>query len=236
MPTVKKIMEEESFFHYFQPIYNLCNWKRVGYDVLFRTDCSMNTREAFQMAMDEEKLYELDTMSIRKAVEYYNQEGFTSFNGLLFLHVFPSTLRHPSFVRFLKELLHDHNKQEVILEINQWEGIPDYDELQTPLKNIRALGVKVAIDDFGNEIAALIEMKPEYIKMEKYMTTNLEHSPEKQFMIDCINQYSHRFNSKLIVKGLQSPEELALTKSLGVSLAQGDVLYPASKLQEYKLL
>ncbi|MFC7321250.1 EAL domain-containing protein [Halobacillus campisalis] len=237
MTSAEQLLNGRSFSHHFQPIYNLATWRKIGYEVLLRPACSLSPEEAFQLAEAEEKLYELDTLSIQKAVEYYNNEGYTSRNGMLFINVFPSTISNPLFLSFIEKLTTQFQQsQNLILELNESERIEDYIVLNKALQNIRKLGIKVAIDDFGkrySDIASLVELKPDYVKLDRYLISNLEQSKEKQFIVNCIKKYCAEFHTKLIIEGIERPNELALAKYLGIPLAQGNVLSPPEDLNQY---
>ncbi|WP_082233677.1 EAL domain-containing protein [Halobacillus massiliensis] len=235
MTSIDKLLSDKSFSHHFQPIFNLFTWKKAGYEVLLRTEWDSNPAEVFEKARLEGKLYELDTLSIKKALKYYIYEGYTSTDGLLFFNIYPSTIMNASFYPFISGLNEEYSSYQFILEISESEIIQDYKKFNEAFEWIRSLGIRTAIDGFGKGYSAmerLVELKPDYIKLDRFLTTELDTSKEKQFIVEGINRYCHEFNAQLIIKAVEKPNELAIAKYLGVPLAQGNVLAPPELLKK----
>ncbi|WP_173915986.1 EAL domain-containing protein [Halobacillus sp. Marseille-Q1614] len=235
MASIDKLLSDRSFSHHFQPIFNLFTWKKAGYEVLLRTEDPSSPEEVFQEARLEGRLYELDTLSIMKAVKYYSYEGYTSTDGLLFFNIYPSTIINNSFYPFIKKLTKDYPSYQLILELSESELINDYTDFNKKLEPIRALGIRVAIDCFGKRYSAmerLVELNPDFLKLDKFLTSGLDLSKEKQFIVEGINNYCNEFGAQLIVKGVEKPNELAIAKYLGVPMAQGYVLAPPELIKK----
>lgn len=222
----KKIIEDEMFFHHFQPILDINTNAVIGYEGLFRTPIMSNLDSLFLTAKKEGWLYELDSLSIQKAVTTYQKAGFTKEEGKLFINIFPSTLLNPKFPAFLRNNIKDELtiNQEVILEIVEHETITDYELLNKNIDQLREYGFSIAIDDLGNgfgDFKKIIELEPDYIKLDRFFSHNLNDSKKKQEIIKHILKYCERFNIRLILEGLETTGEIKTAKTLGVLLGQG---------------
>jgi len=105
-------------FHHFQPIYDFVSKKVFGYEALLRCNDS-NPEELFTMFINDNKLYELDTLSIRKALEVFNEKNK---QDIIFINVYLSTLFHSSFFSFLEEEVMskiDLKRENIVFEINE---------------------------------------------------------------------------------------------------------------------
>lgn len=71
---------------------------------------------------------------------------------------------------FILKKLHEYNiGHKVVFEIVESEEIVDFDEINEFIANVRELGCKIAIDDFGSgysNFAYLIKLKADYIKID----------------------------------------------------------------------
>ena len=125
-----KILNND-FFHHYQPIFDIQQWKIIGYEGLFRLENFKNPEATFNWAKKEKKLYELDSTSIHKALLTFRNAGYVSRKEMLFLNVFPSTVTNPSFLTLIHQLITEEkvSSQQIIFEINENEVI-DFEDLK----------------------------------------------------------------------------------------------------------
>ncbi|MGJ9458484.1 EAL domain-containing protein [Oceanobacillus sp. CF4.6] len=102
---IKDLIEQQQFFHHFQPIYNLTIRKKIGCEVLFRSNLIKNPEVVFQTALKVNLLYELEKRSTENAITSYSKSPYSPENGKLFINVFPSTLVNPDFPSFITTVL-----------------------------------------------------------------------------------------------------------------------------------
>ncbi|MDQ0199184.1 EAL domain-containing protein [Neobacillus ginsengisoli] len=232
--SIQQVIENEDFYHVFQPIFEINNWSKIGYEVLLRTSFSANPEIAFQEAKREKRLFELDSLSMQKAVRSYFSEGPQT-DGYLFINVFPSSIVHPDFLSVLKTILTEkslHSHQEntkIVLEIAESEIISDthFEAFKEKIAQIKEHGILIAIDDIGkgyNALQLLIEIAPNFLKLDRYFAKDLCQSKQKQTMIDLLIKYCDQYNCKLILEGIEKDVELAAAKYIGVRFTQGYLL------------
>ncbi|MBM7589775.1 EAL domain-containing protein (putative c-di-GMP-specific phosphodiesterase class I) [Brevibacillus fulvus] len=177
------------------------------------------------MARKKKKLFEVDSETLfHAAVEFFSLRQ----EGLLFLNVFPSTLLQRKFLNFFEKFL-THPAiwgKRVVLEINEGEAVAETKQMQQVINYLRMNGVRVAIDDVGKGAATLqnvIELEPEYLKLDRYFAKGLSTSANKQKLIGALVEYC-RNQTHLVLEGIEQPEDLAVAKLLGIQIAQGYLL------------
>lgn len=215
-------------YHLFQPIYDVQKWCLVGYEGLLRTVHNINPEENFRIAKKKKRLYELDSRSIHKAFATYQLADESKGLKKLFLNVFPSTIINPNFLPFISNIIYENrfNSQQIILEIVESEKI-NLEKVKSVLPELKKLGLKIAVDDFGKgsaSIRMLIELQPDFIKLDRYFVTDLSSSEPKRDVILSLLNFCEKYNSNLIVEGVEDEISLAILKSLGVTYAQGYLL------------
>ncbi|MFD1021061.1 EAL domain-containing protein [Thalassobacillus hwangdonensis] len=224
----------ESFYHNYQPIFNLRTWNKTGYEVLFRSKIHATPVKAFQIAKKEKNLFKLDIESIKLALHNLSTFQHIHKGAKLFINVYPSTILHPDFNFFFKEHIHPCvQKDSLVFELNESEELDHPGPLVKKLDSLKSSGLKIAIDDFGagrSDMMNLLELNPDYIKVDRYITSELDTSPKKQEFLQYLVNYSRRFNIKLILEGIETSKELTVAKMLGVTYAQGFLLGKPQKL------
>lgn len=234
-------IQDQKIEHVYQPMWNLSNWTVYGYEALLRFSDGFyneNIERAFEIAMIEGLLFDLDTASIEKAVSSFPLHILKE--ELLFINIFPSTLLNKQFEPFIGRLLKKHPevKGRIVLELNETkeeEYIWSNPELKNRIAFVRKHGMLVAFDDIGKGGGALkkvIEFTPDYIKLDRYFASGLYESKEKQHMVSLLVQYA-KGKMGLILEGIEEEVDLAQAKILNVPIVQGYLLGKPQKMTKH---
>lgn len=223
--SIEELLYKNKVQHHFQPIFNINEWKIIGYEALIRVN-KFNPEDLFSLAIQSEKLYELDTLSIENAVKYYSNSKNRINDGYLFLNIYPSTILNPNFDSFINEIC--KNNLQIVLEINEAEIISDFDYIVDVIHYYRKNNkIIFALDDVGKgnfEIMKILEIQPEIIKVDSYMTNDLIRSPEKRLFLNLLSNYCKELQVKLIVEGIKRKEDIDILKEAGIKFGQGYAL------------
>lgn len=228
--SISNFIKEEPFYHAFQPIYNIKSWKRIGYEVLLRSDLYKNPEDVFKEAKKENQLFELDSSSIQKAISTYSRlMTETQQDDRLFLNIYPSTILNQNFLSFINHLYTAFNLDNlrIVFEISESELIDTFDMFKERLFILKEMGCLIAIDDIGrgySNFKAIIELEPDFLKLDRYFTKDLRSNKQKQSTISFFLDYCNQFNSNLIIEGIETEIDLAVVKTLGIAMAQGYLL------------
>jgi EAL domain-containing protein (putative c-di-GMP-specific phosphodiesterase class I) len=224
---ILKLVEEEDFYHYFQPIYCLMSGKKLGMEALFRAELGAPDI-IFKEAQKTQYLFQLDTQSISKAIATWYSSNLND-NELLFLNVLPSTLLNPNFPFFINSLAQEYtySNQKVVFELSESEQTfqtENGDLLRNRINLLKYYGFLIAIDDLGkggSSLCSLIDIDPQIVKLDRYFSIDLAESKKKQMMIKAIQQYCGGNDIQIILEGIEEQVDFDIAKTLGISFAQG---------------
>lgn len=223
--SIHDLIKNGSFHHCFQGLFSTRSWERIGGEALFRSE--LGTPEViFQKAKTVNKLFELETMSISKILNSYNLQESTQKESL-FINIFPSTILHPQFLSFIVDITKRYKKNKVVFEIIETEFVENILALKERIKFLKDLGYLIALDDVGkgwSSLNMIIELEPDYLKLDRYFSINLSKSNSKQEMIRSILHYTQYSRSKVVLEGIEQETDLAIAKLLGVDICQGFLL------------
>jgi EAL domain-containing protein (putative c-di-GMP-specific phosphodiesterase class I) len=233
-------IQQEHIEHVYQPLCNAENGNIFGYEALLRfTDESLtNIEEVFEWARKKEKIYELDTISIWYAVDSFPLHRLNS--SLLFINVYPSTVLHLQFKPFIDQLIKKYPqiRDKVVLEINEskieednWKN-PEFKKM---LMYLKENGFSIALDDIGKGVATfqkIIEMSPNYIKLDRYFSIDLHSTKEKQHFISLLVKFAKN-KMGLILEGIEKESDLSQAKLLQVPFVQGYLLGKPQKINNF---
>lgn len=224
MLDVQFLIQYEQFYHCFQPLYDLSEGKkRYGFESLLRSSAFRDPQLFFRKAKEAEKLFELDTKSISKAVLSYHLRGCP--DEFLFVNVFPSTIMEASFFPFVETMLKytPITAERIVFELNESEELSNLCDLSERTESLKNMGFSIAVDDVGrgaSSLRVITELEPDYIKVDRYFSHHLSISDKKQRMVEFLTQFCGK-DILLVLEGIEKEEDLAKANELGVNLAQG---------------
>jgi EAL domain-containing protein (putative c-di-GMP-specific phosphodiesterase class I) len=222
---INQLLQHDEFYHFYQPIYGLSNKEIRGYESLIRTSHYNNIEELFLCAKKEDRLHELDIRSISKAISFYYK--YNKREVPLFINVYPSTLLNSSFQSFLSDHILSNPRftpDQIVFEIIE-ENV-ELHKLKSIISQLKELGFIFAIDDVGkgsSTLTTIIELEPNYIKMDAYFSKNLSTSKQKQKMLKTLLDYCEK-DIVLILEGIEEESDLSMAETLGVRIGQGYLL------------
>ena len=89
---------------------------------------------------------------------------------------------------------------------------------------VEKAGVLIGMDDvgFGNScLESLVLIEPEIIKIDKGCVMNIAHYPQKAAALKRLLRITESCNAEIITEGIESKEDLAVLKEMGVEQGQG---------------
>lgn len=119
---------------------------------------------------------------------------------------------------------------QLVLEITEQTRIDNVGLLKQELTALRALGMKVALDDFGagfSNFWLVEELEPEYIKLDRSIIAKVDQSIQARRVIEGMVVFAEKANTQLISEGIERETQRDILVELGVTYGQGFFLgYP----------
>jgi EAL domain-containing protein (putative c-di-GMP-specific phosphodiesterase class I) len=103
----------------------------------------------------------------------------------------------------------------------------DSASVQKVLQNLRELGCRIALDDFGTRYSALsyiTRFPPDRIKIDKAFVHNVDRSPADAAVASAILSLASSLNLDVTAEGIERPEQLEWLKQRGCHEGQGFLL------------
>ena len=221
------LLDQQRLQPVFQPIVDTRQHRLSGHEALIRgpVDHPLEFPAAlFEEARQAGLLSELDLSCRHLAMQAYCQLKMT---GLLFINVNPNLLldkQHPKGCtqRMAQALGIPANK--IVIELSEQYPVHDPAGLKIAVEHYRSLGFLIAIDDLGTGYSGLklwSEVKPDYVKIDRYFIQELHQDPIKQEFVQSILTLARGMQSHVIAEGIETEAELQQLQQMGVYLCQG---------------
>lgn len=149
-------------------------------------------------------------------------------------------IQNEHFVNQLfKKIQKYHVGSQLIIEIVESEDAQDFIIVQTFVKNIKKLGVRIAIDDFGSgysNYAHILKIMPDYIKIDGSLIKDIDKNENAYKLVESIIFMSQKLGIKTIAEYVHSKEVFEITKKLQIDEFQGFYFYQPLPIEEVQAL
>lgn len=225
---IRSLLEGDAISPVYQPIFDLERGSVAGFECLSRFPSPPRQgpdvwfAEAASVGLGEE----LELRALERALP-----ALRALDGVyLSLNVSP---RLPA--QRLADLLADRPAERLVLEITEHEVVEEYDRLSATLQPLRERGARVAVDDAGAGYASfrhILRLRPDYIKLDLSLTRNIHCDPARRALAVALIGFARDTGSRIVAEGVETQEELAVLRALGVAKAQGYLLGRPAPLAE----
>ncbi|OIN15508.1 diguanylate cyclase [Shewanella algae] len=144
---------------------------------------------------------------------------------IISVNVSPLQLEHLDFYQQVKSTLQHHQlpAEALILEITESALLGHPRQAKQTLKQLRALGVKIVLDDFGTGLSSLSRLGNlplDGLKIAGEFAEQLEHQKGKR-LCQAIVQLSQALELKFVAEGIETEYQNDMVRQMGDGLAQG---------------
>lgn len=147
------------------------------------------------------------------------------------------SLSDEAFINFLLPMLSESciNPDRLRFEITESEAMHNVEHAQRAVTQLRTLGFRVMLDDFGSGYASfayLRSLKVDGLKIDNSCTRALDRDPFNQAVVASIAGLCGQLDLELVAEGVEDEATLAVLRRLKVRYAQGWLFHRPQPLQQ----
>ena len=141
------------------------------------------------------------------------------------VNISPLQLEHLDFYQQVKSALQRHRlpSDALILEITESALLGHPHQAKQTLKQLRALGIRIVLDDFGTGLSSLSRLGSlplDGLKIAGEFAEQLQH-PKGKRLCQAIVQLSQALELNFVAEGIETAHQNDLVRQMGDGLAQG---------------
>jgi diguanylate cyclase (GGDEF)-like protein len=138
----------------------------------------------------------------------------------------PMQVRDRKFVDLVAAVLAETKMApaRLVLEVTEGVLIDNPETAKSRLDDLRALGLKLALDDFGSGYSSLTYLQRlpfDKLKVDRGFVAALDHSANAGVIIQAIIALGRALNLSILVEGIETEEQRALVRLAGCDEMQG---------------
>jgi diguanylate cyclase (GGDEF)-like protein len=138
----------------------------------------------------------------------------------------PMQVRDRKFVALMAAILAESRiaPERLVLEVTEGVLIDNPEAAKSRLDELRALGLKLALDDFGSGYSSLTYLQRlpfDKLKVDRGFVAALDHSANAGVIIQAVIALGRALNLSILVEGIETEEQRALVRLAGCDEMQG---------------
>lgn len=230
---VIKALEEDRFVLYHQRITGVQESNRGEhyFEILIRMIAEDNSIVAPCYFMNTVERFDLITRLDRWVVSHTiawleAHPEKTAMIDTCSINLSGKSLASKEMHHFLKDTLRNTSvpAHKICFEITETAAVNDINQAQRLIKNLRSIGCRFALDDFGSGLSSfayLQNLAVDAIKIDGLFVKNLASNDFDQVMVKSINELAKNVNMKTIAEFVETKEIADILQRIGIHYAQG---------------
>ncbi len=226
-----RALEEKQFSVYYQPQVSLETGEVIGVEALVRwnhPELGLVEPGAFiETAEGTGQIVPMTNWLISQAcqdVRYWSEQGY--FCGGVSVNISPVHFAHSGLISTIRDVLAATriDPRSLELEITETAILDQRFDPGTILEELKDLGVRIAIDDFGMGYSSLSRLKTmpiDRLKVDKSFVRDMALDDKNHAIAATIINLGHSLDVAVIAEGVESAELFRLIKQIGCTEVQG---------------
>jgi diguanylate cyclase (GGDEF)-like protein/PAS domain S-box-containing protein len=246
---LRRALEKDEFTVYYQPKFRLGQPDRIeGVEALVRWE---HPQRDFTLPGEFSPIAEetgliipigawVMTEACRQAREW--QERYPSEPPLaVCVNISAGQVRHPGLLKDVRSALRETGLEpgSLILEITEGTLLKDTQVIETIFRELKDLGVRLDIDDFGKEYSSLSylnRLPVDALKIDRLFLESFGEDPSNMLIVEAVISLAHSLGLEVTGEGVERAEQLELLREMGCDFAQGYHLARPQLMEEIEQL
>ncbi len=245
---IEQALEGNWLEAHFQPIRNLTNGETVGFEALMRLNHPrkgiLPPAAIIGVAEENGTIRRIGNAILDHSIR--NLAALSKLPGLEKAYVavnFSALQFEPGLPTRIAGLLYRHGivPGRLVVEITEAVLMHDDPQIRAVLSAIRELGCRIALDDFGTGYSSLSYLNRfpiDIVKIDQSFTRSIrddvaEISHRSRMLVEGISAISHKMNCIVIAEGIETREQEAMLKEIGVDCGQGYLFAKPQPISAY---
>lgn len=227
MPKWTQIIEKLDYA--FQPIIYSHSGKIYAVEALIRNVQNIDglnyIDDLFNLAFNDDFLYELDLQLREKAIKKFSQiklDNLKLFYNLDNRIIYNKKYSQGNTAKILKE--YNLNKDRICFELSEKGTAIEQNALSTMIQKYKQSDYSIAIDDFGIGVSGLKLLyfsEANIIKLDRFFVSNIDQDSKKKLFCSSIIEMAHIMGMQVVAEGVETIKEFYTCKDIGADFIQG---------------
>jgi predicted signal transduction protein with EAL and GGDEF domain len=224
-------LDQGQFSLAYQPKVDLATGEILGAEALLRWHHpewgEVTPAEFIPIAERSELIHRFFDFALRTALEQMQRWHNLGLRlPLIAVNASAANVRSDDFARSVRTIMSEIPMGSAELELEMTESLAFEDEelFTARMRQLKTIGVRVAIDDFGTRYTGFNVLKQlplDAMKIDRCFIRGIDHSPGMRSLCHTIVAMAKQLNLHTVAEGIEEQGELELMREIGCDAGQG---------------
>ena len=231
--ALRQALERDEFRVFFQPEVSVESGEIVGVEALVRWEHPerglVGPADFIALAEETGLIIPIGTWVLREACMHarrWEDERGADDRLTVRVNVSGRQLAEKKIVTAVADALEESGIDPggLCLEVTESVLIEDPESSSRTLRELKELGVQVAVDDFGTGYSSLEHLRSfpiDSVKIDRSFVRGLPHSSEDAAIVTAVIELGHALNLSVVAEGVETSDQLGNLQAAGCDTAQG---------------
>jgi len=228
---MSKGLDQGQFSMVYQPKVDLATGKVLGAEALIRWMHPqwgpVTPNEFIPIAERSDLIHRIFDLALRtslKQIQCWHELELDL--PMMAVNASAANVRSDDFARSVQAIMEEFptGRTEVELEMTESLAFEDEELFATRLRQLKAIGVRITIDDFGTRYTGFNVLKHlplDAMKIDQCFIRGIDHSPGMRSLCETIVAMARQLNLRAVAEGIEEVGELAVMREIGCDAGQG---------------
>jgi len=245
---LRRALDRREFRVYYQPI--VCTERKClsGFESLLRWEHPerklVYPDEFIALAEETGLICNIGLWSLEQAcrqLTFWKQNLAVPSLPTISVNISPRQFSQPDLLGKIERVLAETGAEPslIVLEITEGSLMRNLEAAIRLLGQIRALGIRVQIDDFGmgySSLSQLEQMSIDGFKIDRAFVSRMGTSPKTREIVRTLVTLARNLDLSITAEGVETPEQLAEIRGFGCHKIQGFLYSKAIPIEDAELL
>ena len=240
---MRKGLELGQFSLAYQPKIDLATGEVLGAEALIRWKHPqwgpVTPAEFIPIAERSDLIHRIFNLALRTALEQMQTWHNMGLHlPQIAVNASAANVRSDEFVRSVSSILSELPVVETEIELEMTESLAFEDEelFTARMQQLKSIGVRVAIDDFGTRYTGFNVLKHlplDTMKIDQCFIHGIDHSPGMRSLCQTIVAMARQLNLRTVAEGIEEQGELEAMREIGCDAGQGYLFQRPAPAEEF---
>jgi len=229
---LREVLDEDRVVIWSQPMVRLADRRIVAHELLVRIVDGNGEfvlpGQFMEIAEELGLAQEIDMRVVSKLLAWIARPEHRAQEASYFVNLSRASIADPHWVRRFLRMLSaarvDH--RQLVFEISETDAMADVNVTQQFIAELRALGCRFALDDFGAGFSSFYYVKRfdvDYLKIDGAFVQELEKDDAAKLFVQALCDVAKGLDKQVIAEWVETPQALEILSRMGAQYAQGNV-------------
>ncbi|WP_070000342.1 putative bifunctional diguanylate cyclase/phosphodiesterase [Cellulosilyticum sp. I15G10I2] len=242
---LRQAIDNEEFVLYYQPIMDLANGDLIAVEALIRwihpIRGMISPMEFIPLAEETGLIYTIGKWVLKTALmqkKYWEDQGYPPVK--MSINVSGKRVTQDELIDEIRQVLSETQikSDEIQMEVTETAVMEDIKASTRILKQIKDMGIKIALDDFGagySSLTYLQKLPIDIVKLDRDFIKNISSQGQGNVIVESIIKLTHELDLEIVAEGIETNEQLEFLKINKCDYGQGYLFsrpIPKEKLEQ----